>query len=93
MLCCLIAKTEGEAKIGGYEIGNESNSLKIRKMIGLVPDNFGLFDELSTYENLDYYGKLYDCPQPERKENIEYFLKLLELWDKRNQPVGDSPKG
>jgi ABC-2 type transport system ATP-binding protein len=79
MLCCLIARTGGEAKIGDYEIGSETNGLKIRKMIGLVPDNVGLFDELSAYENLDYYSKLYECPQPERKERIEYFLKLLEL--------------
>jgi ABC-2 type transport system ATP-binding protein len=93
MLCCLIAKAGGDAKIGGYEIGNETNGLKIRKMIGLVPENVGLFDELSAYENLDYYGKLYECPQPERKENIEYFLKLLGLWDKRDQPVGDFSKG
>jgi ABC-type multidrug transport system ATPase subunit len=37
MLCCLISKTRGEARIGGYEVGNEADSLKIRKMIGLVP--------------------------------------------------------
>lgn len=93
MLCCLIAKTSGEARIGGYEIGNQPDSLKIRQMIGLVPDNVGLFDELSAYENLDYYGKLYECTPQERIENIEYFLKLLGLWDKRNHPVGDFSKG
>ena len=93
MLCCLIAKTDGEAKIDRYEIGSEANGLKIRKMIGLVPDNVGLFDELSAYDNLNYHGKLYECPQPERKENIEYFLKLLGLWDKRSLPVGDFSKG
>ena len=59
MLCCLIAKTDGVAKIARYEIGSKTNDLKIRKMIRLVPDNVGLFDELSAYENLDYYGKLY----------------------------------
>ena len=69
MLCCLIAKTAGEAQIDGYEIGSEANGLKIRKMIGLVPDNVGLFDELSAYDNLDYYGKLYECTLQERKEN------------------------
>jgi ABC-2 type transport system ATP-binding protein len=93
MLCCLISKTQGEAKIAGHEIGNKANELKIRKMIGLVPDNVGLLDELSAYENLDYYGKLYECTKQERKENIEYFLKLLGLWDKRNQPAGDFSKG
>lgn len=93
MLCCLISKTSGEASIAGYEVGNDSDSLKIRKMIGLVPDNVGLYEELSAYENLDYYGKLYDCTPHDRKINIEYFLKMLDLWDKRFQPVGDYSKG
>jgi ABC-2 type transport system ATP-binding protein len=93
MLCGLISKTSGGAKIAGYEIGNDADSLKIRKMIGLVPDNVGLYEELSAYENLDYYGKLYECTEQERKENIEYFLKMLGLWDQRNQSVGDFSKG
>ena len=93
MLCCLISKTSGEAKIAGYEIGKDIDSLKIRKMIGLVPDNVGLYEELSAYENLDYYGKLYECTELERKESIDYFLKMLGLWDERNQPAGNFSKG
>jgi ABC-2 type transport system ATP-binding protein len=93
MLCCLISKTGGEAQIAGYPIGNGADSLAIRKLIGLVPDNIGLYEELSAYENLEYYGKLYECPAEERKSQIEYFLKLLELWDKKDQPVSDYSKG
>jgi ABC-2 type transport system ATP-binding protein len=93
MLCCLISQTSGEAKIDGYQIGDTANSLKIRKIIGLVPDNVGLYEELSVYENLDYYGKLYECTERQRKESIEYFLKILGLWDKRNLAVGDFSKG
>lgn len=93
MLCCLISKTSGEAQIAGYRIGNGADSLAIRKLIGLVPDNIGLYEELSPYENLDYYGKLYECPEPERKERIAYFLKMLDLWEKRDQPVSDFSKG
>ena len=87
MLCCLISKTSGGARIAGYDIENDTDSLAIRKLIGLVPDNVGLYEELSAYENLDYYGKLYECPEGERKKRIEYFLKMLELWEKRDQPV------
>ena len=93
MLCCLISKTSGEAKIAGFQIGNSINSLEIRRIIGLVPDNVGLYEELSAYDNLDYYGKLYECTEQQRRENIEYFLKMLGLWDKRNLPVGDFSKG
>jgi ABC-2 type transport system ATP-binding protein len=93
MLCCLISKTSGDAQIAGYPIGNGADSLAIRKSIGLVPDNIGLYEELSAYENLDYYGKLYECPAGERKEKIEYFLKMMALWEKKDQPISDFSKG
>ena len=93
MLCCLISRTSGDARIAGYQLGNGADSLAIRKLIGLVPDNIGLYDELSAYENLDYYGKLYEVPEADRKEKIEYFLKLVDLWEKRDQPVSDFSKG
>jgi ABC-2 type transport system ATP-binding protein len=93
ILCCLISRSAGEAQIAGYHVGNGADSLAIRKLIGLVPDNIGLYEELSAYENLDYYGKLYECPEDERKKNIEYFLKMLELWDKKDVPISDYSKG
>jgi ABC-2 type transport system ATP-binding protein len=80
MLCCLISKTSGEAKIDDYQIGKEADSLKIRKMIGLVPDNVGLYEDLTAFENLDFYGKLYECPEGRRRKNIERFLKMPGLW-------------
>jgi len=93
MLCCLISRTSGEAQISGYHIGDGANSLAIRKLIGLVPDNVGLYDELSAYENLDYYGKLYECPENERKIKIEYFLQMLDLWENKDEPVSNFSKG
>ena len=93
MLSCLISKTSGEVRIADYDVSNESDSLKIRKMIGLVPDNVGLYDELSAYKNLDFYGKLYECTEHQRKENIRRLLKLLGLWEKRDIKVGTFSKG
>ena len=93
MLCCLISKTSGDAKIADYEIGKAADSLQIRKMIGLVPDNVGLYDDLSAFENLDFYGKLYECPQGRREENIEWFLKMLGLWERRDARAGSFSKG
>jgi ABC-2 type transport system ATP-binding protein len=93
MLCCLISKTSGQARISDYEIGNKSDSKKIRKLIGFVSDNVGLYESLTAYENLEYYGKLYKCPEPQRKENIERFLKLLGLWEKKDTAAGTFSKG
>ena len=93
MLCCLISKSGGEARIAGLDTGSDDDSLKIRKLIGLVPDNVGLYEELSAYDNLDFYGKLYECPADKRKKNIETYLKMMDLWEKRDQPAGDFSKG
>jgi ABC-2 type transport system ATP-binding protein len=93
MLCCLISKTSGEARIRGLEVGNDEDSLKIRKLIGFVPDNVGLYDGLSAYDNLDFYGKLYDCTEQQRKENIQRFLTMLGLWEKRDVEAGTFSKG
>jgi len=93
MLCCLISKTGGEATIGDYHISKAADSLQIRKMIGLVPDNVGLYEDLTAYENLDFYGKLYETPDDQRKTNIERFLKMLDLWDRKDVRAGSFSKG
>lgn len=93
MLCCLISKTSGSARVGEYEIGRPGDDLEIRKLIGFVPDNVGLYDSLTAYENLDYYGILYRRTDSQRKESNEYFLKMLGLWEKRDARSGTFSKG
>jgi ABC-2 type transport system ATP-binding protein len=93
MLTCLISKTSGTAKIGEYDIGNRADQQKIRRIIGLVPDNVGLYEELSAYKNLDFYGRYYKVDEAKRKERIEYFLKSFGLWEKRDLAAGTFSKG
>ena len=93
MLCCLISKTSGSAKIGNYEVGNRADQQKIRRMIGLLTENVGLYEELSAYDNLDFYGRYYKLDEQKRKEQIEYLLKILGLWEKRNLAAGTFSKG
>jgi ABC-2 type transport system ATP-binding protein len=93
MLCCLIGKTSGEAKIGDYTVDSEANCLKIRKMVGFLPENVGLYDSLSAYRNLDFYGQLYEVPEAKRRENIERLLTLLGIWERREDAVGTFSKG
>ena len=53
----------------------------------------GLYDDLSAYDNLDFYGKLYGCTEAQRKENIQRFLTMLGLWEKRDVMAGTFSKG
>jgi len=66
MLCCLISKSGGEASIGGHHIGRGEDCSKTRRMIGLLPEDAGLYSDLSAYRNLDFYGRMYKCPEAER---------------------------
>lgn len=93
MLCCLISKTSGTARISGYDTSDKKDSLKIRKIIGLVPDNVGLSEHLTAYDNLDLYGRIYDLSNDQRTENIRRFLEMLGLWEKRKATVGTFSKG
>jgi ABC-2 type transport system ATP-binding protein len=93
MLTCLVSKTSGEATIGGYDTGKSADQQRIRRVIGLLPESVGLYDDLSAYRNLDYYGRLYDCTEGQRKERIEHFLRMLGLWEKRDLTAGTFSKG
>lgn len=93
MLCCLISKTSGEAHIGGYDVAKDHDSLAIRQMVGVVPDNVGLYEPLSAYKNLDLYARLYGMSESKRRENIERYLTMLGLWEKRDVASGTFSKG
>lgn len=93
MLCSLISKTSGVARIDDYDIGKKEDAAKLRKIIGLVPDSVGLYESLTAYENLDYYGTLFDLTDSQRKESIEHLLKLLGLWEKKDVSAGSFSKG
>ena len=93
MLCCLISKTSGKAQIGKYSTDTEADCMAIRKLVGLLPENVGLYDSLSAYRNLDFYGKLYELPEQTRKENIERLLRLLGIWERKDDAVGAFSKG
>jgi ABC-2 type transport system ATP-binding protein len=93
MLAGLISKTSGTARIGEYDIGNPADLQNIRRIIGLLPENVGLYEELSAYQNLDVYGRFYKMSEKHRQERIEYFLKMLGLWNQRNERAGRFSKG
>jgi ABC-2 type transport system ATP-binding protein len=93
MLCCLISKTSGKIRLGDFSVDTEPDRLAIRKMVGLLPENVGLYDSLSAYRNLDFYGKLYEVPPEKRQENIERYLRLLDILDRKDDSVGTFSKG
>jgi len=93
MLSCLIKQTEGTAFVNGFEINKEPDATRIREIVGLLPESPGLYESLSAYKNLDFYAQLYGIGKDQREKRIEELLRMLELWDRRDEPVATYSKG
>jgi ABC-type multidrug transport system ATPase subunit len=57
MLCGLLEPSEGSARIGGFDVVKQNDSIK--NLIGYMSQKFSLYDELTAHENLQFYGRLY----------------------------------
>ncbi|MFD0047779.1 ABC transporter ATP-binding protein [Actinomycetes bacterium NPDC127524] len=64
---------------------NENLSLETKKRIGYIPQDLALIYDLSAYENVQYFGKLYGLKGEELKKQVEYSLQFAGLWDERKQ--------
>lgn len=93
MLSCLIKPTSGKAWIDGKEVGTGDETVEIRKDVGFLPEFHGLYENLSIYRNLDFFAQLYDVPTESREQKIKEGLKLVGLWERRDQNVGAMSKG
>jgi ABC-2 type transport system ATP-binding protein len=86
MLTTLINPTEGDAKIAGYDLLKEGS--KVRSIIGVVPQSFSLFPELTAEENLEYIGRLYGLSKKVTKERSIAMLKRVSLYEHKDRIAG-----
>ncbi len=93
MLASLISKSGGTAEVAGFQIGNEADELKIRQRVGVLPENVGLYESTSAYQNLEYFGRLYRMDAETLRKNIERLLRMMDLWEKKDLPVATFSKG
>ncbi len=77
MLITRIAPSGGTATVGGYDIAR--NSLAVRKLIGVVPQDFTADEDLTGRENMMMVSQFYDVPRQKAQENISVLLKLVDL--------------
>jgi len=75
LLCGLAKPTSGKAWIDGIEV-KPSNIKQIKRMIGYLPDDFGVYEQMSVWEYLDFFGAAYKIPTKHRKERIFGVLEL-----------------
>jgi ABC-2 type transport system ATP-binding protein len=93
MLAGLIGTTSGEARVAGCRVGDPAAARKLRGLVGLMPEEAGLYPDLSAARTLDFFGRLYGVPAGTRAERTERLLTLLDLWDRRDDRVRTYSKG
>ncbi|MGB9659481.1 MAG: ATP-binding cassette domain-containing protein [Nitrososphaerales archaeon] len=85
MLTTLMNPTEGSAKVAGFDIVKDAN--KVRSLIGLVPQDLTVDEDLTGMENMMLQATLYHVPKDVAKKRIEEVLRLVELEDAANRKV------
>lgn len=85
ILCTLLKPTGGRAHLNGFDIMREQT--QVRQSIGLVFQDPSLDERLTAAENLRFHAYLYDVPAAEREGRIQEVLRLVELWERRNDLV------
>lgn len=89
MLACLIAPSRGRAWVDGLEVGRAN--LAIQARVGILTEAPGLYERLSARANLEIFAELYGISDV--KGQVEKYLRLLGLWERRDAEAGSFSKG
>jgi ABC-2 type transport system ATP-binding protein len=90
-LAGLLKPDAGDATLNGIDVAADPAS--VRKIIGYLPEAFGLYNDMTVYKILDYTARLYQIEKNDRADRIEYLLDMLELADIKDMKAGALSKG
>jgi ABC-2 type transport system ATP-binding protein len=91
MLATLLEPTAGDASIAGESI--RRNPQAARRVLGYMPDAFGVYDDMKVWEYLDFFGRCYGLGPAQRRRMIGDLLELVDLAPKRDAYVSSLSRG
>jgi ABC-2 type transport system ATP-binding protein len=91
ILATLLAPTAGDAEIAGESV--RRNPAAVRRVLGFMPDVFGVYDDMKVWEYLDFFARCYGIPAARRRQMIGDLLELVDLADKRESYVQSLSRG
>ncbi len=91
MIATLLEPTSGTAVLNGADV--RKDPMAVRRMIGYMPDFFGLYDDVKVWEYLDFFAAIYQVPVKERPGIIDSVLELTNLTVKRQAFVQSLSRG
>lgn len=90
-LATLLKASHGDGVVNGFSVSRQP--LDVRRSIGYMPDNFGVYDGMKVWEFLDFFAVAYQIPRGRRKQVIGDVLELLDLTHKRDDFVNGLSRG
>ena len=86
MLSCLLRPDQGDARIMGHSVRN--NSMAVKSVLGVVPQELALYEDLTASENLNFWGKMYGLRGSTLKKRVDEVLEIIGLRDRAGERVG-----
>ncbi len=86
MLSCLLRPNNGDARVMGHSIRSDSTGVK--SVLGVVPQDIALYEDLTARENLSFWGKMYGLRGSKLKLRVDEVLDVIGLRDRANERVG-----
>ncbi len=84
-LATLLRPTRGSGQINGFDVVGDP--IGVRRSLGYMPDNFGVYDGMRVWEFLDFFAVAFGLGRTQRKQSISNLLELLDLMHKRDDFV------
>ncbi len=93
MLATAEEPTTGEIQIFGEPLHRDRDNPAAKRRLGFLPDDFPLYDDLSVWDYLDYFARLYFLTEPRRSQRLHEVLELVQLTEKRDSLISTLSRG
>jgi ABC-2 type transport system ATP-binding protein len=93
MLAAAEEPTMGEIYINGDRLRLDKSNIHIKRLLGYLPDDYPLYEDLTVWDYLDYFARLYRLREPRRTHRLHEVLELIQLENKRNSLISTLSRG
>ncbi|WP_017655567.1 ABC transporter ATP-binding protein [Fortiea contorta] len=93
MLAAAEEPTTGEIYINGDRLRRDKSNPTLKRRLGYLPDDYPLYEDLTVWDYLDYFARLYRLREPRRTQRLHEVLELIQLGNKRNSMISTLSRG
>ncbi|MEA5550424.1 ABC transporter ATP-binding protein [Anabaena cylindrica UHCC 0172] len=93
MLAAAEEPTTGEIYVNGDRLVRDKSNSNLKRHLGYLPDDYPLYEDLTVWDYLDYFARLYRLREPRRTQRLHEVLELIQLGNKRNSMISTLSRG